>query len=305
LVNVGDLVGQNTKIGLIGSTGDATGPHLHFGIYTNHPINANALNTNPVNYEDISLCPVFIPDISLVTNPVDGQTGIRYIFAPDDTPEPPPTPPPVTPSPDPPATPSPHPFIDVGADEWYNRYVQSVFERSIMLGTTLTTFAPNEQFSRAQVAATLFRHYHARPAEFSDPHNTPFYDVPNTEWFAPYIAWAYENEIVRGLDNRHFAPNASVTREQLAVMMHRFARLMDYDDNVREGAHWANFIDLHLISTWAGAMDALMWANENGLITGRPNMTIDPLGNATRAEAAAILTRFMYAFGVYPTNIEL
>ena len=77
-------------------------------------------------------------------------------------------------------------------------------------------------------------------------------------------------------------------------MLHRFAGAMDLDDTVRPGAQWNTFTDRGLISDWA--YDALVWANYHGLITGMPDATIAPDGNAIRAQTAAILTRFARGF---------
>ena len=198
-----------------------------------------------------------------------------------------------------PVTPSPHPFIDVADTQWYAPYVQTVYERGITQGVADTLFAPAASFDRAQVAAALFRLHHDRQADISDPRGTPFDDVGDREWYAPYIAWAYEHDIVTGISGRRFAPSDLVTREQLAVMLHRFASFMDYDTDVRQSTQWSDFIDHDEISTWAGAEDALIWANYHSIITGNPNATIDPDGSAVRAEAAAILVRFIAAFETF------
>jgi len=168
-----------------------------------------------------------------------------------------------------------------------------------MQGTADPTFAPGTNLSRAMVAATLYRMVHGGTAiEVPYPDNrSVFTDVAVNAWYSHYVTWAYDNEIVLGVGGNHFAPSAYVTREQFAAMMHRFAGFMEYDTAVHEGPQWDSFADRNQISTWDGAREALIWANYYELITGRTSTTIVPDGTATRAEAAAILTRLMNAFG--------
>lgn len=184
------------------------------------------------------------------------------------------------------------PFVDVPADAWFAPYVQFVHQNGVMQGTTATTFTPNANFERAQVVATLFRIYHDRRADASDPRETPFSDVPADGWFAPYVAWAYHNGIVSGVGEGLFAPLAHVDRQQLATMLFRFADelLEDVDTNVRQGAQWSRFTDRDRIQSWA--VRGLTWANYHSVVNGRTDTSIVPNGTATRAEAAAMLTRF-------------
>jgi len=147
--------------------------------------------------------------------------------------------------------------------------------------------------------ATLYRIVHGGTAvEVPYARNRQiFTDVNVGAWHSPYVAWAYDNNIVSGVGNNRFAPNANITREQFATIMFRFADFMDYDTEVKQGSQWNSFTDRDRISTWAGAREALQWANYHGLITGRTSTTIVPRGTATRAEASAILTRFIETFG--------
>jgi len=185
-----------------------------------------------------------------------------------------------------------HPFTDVPAGEWFAPYVAYVYEEGIMQGTTATTFAPNANFSRAQVVATLFRIYNERRANAEDPTETDFTDVPEDEWYAPYIAWAVENEITTGNPDGTFAPNAPVSRQQFATFMFRYATYMtDMDVEVVAGPYWNNFTDRAQIESWA--VDALTWANYNGIINGRTATLIAPADTTIRAEAAAMLTRLV------------
>jgi len=167
-----------------------------------------------------------------------------------------------------------------------------------MQGTTATTFAPNTNFSRSMVVATLYRMVHGDTArEIPYARNRAvFSDVGVNAWYSPYVVWAYDNGIVTGVGNNRFAPSDNVTREQFATMIHRFAEFREYDTAVRQGGQWNSFTDPNQISTWAGAREGLTWANYHGLINGRTNTTIVPDGTATRAEASAILTRFMQTF---------
>jgi len=184
------------------------------------------------------------------------------------------------------------PFLDVGRNDWFFSAVYFVSTQDIMRGTSATHFSPQGNFSRAMVVTTLFRIYHGRIANTTDPRNTPFHDVATTGWYAPYISWAHENDIVDGLPDGSFAPNSPVSRQQFATMLHRYVtELTDMDAAVHEGTQWSNFVDRDNIALWA--YDALAWANYHGIITGRGGNQIAPGATATRAEAATMLTRFM------------
>ena len=165
-----------------------------------------------------------------------------------------------------------------------------------MQGTAPNIFAPDTNFSRAMVVATLYRMVHGgTSAEIPYAGNRQvFHDVYINAWYSHYIVWAYDKGVVTGVGENQFAPNENVTREQFATMMHRFAGFMEYDTAVHKGIQWDYFTDRNQISGWA--VEAIVWANYHGLITGRTTTTIVPDGNATRAEAAAILMRFVGAF---------
>jgi len=191
------------------------------------------------------------------------------------------------------------PFTDVRPAYWFYPYVRDVFQRNIMQGNTATTFAPNDAFTRAMVVGTLYRMVHGGNArEIPYARNRAiFSDVDVNAWYSPYVAWAYDNGLVGGVGGNRFAPGVSVTREEFAVLLHRFAGFKGHDTTVRQGPQWNSFTDRDQISTWAGAREALIWANYHGLITGRPPALIVPGGTAVRAEAAGLLVRYIQAFG--------
>ena len=194
-------------------------------------------------------------------------------------------------------------FADVPG-HWGVDAMLFVNDMGIMQGTSSNTFAPNANFTRAQVVATLYRTANAEMAVAAElvPARQIFNDVPTGRWYAHYVAWAYENNIVTGVGGDRFAPNDNVTREQFATMMHRFAGFMDYDTTVRQSSQWNNFTDRGQVSTWA--TNGLTWANYHGLITGRTSTTTVPQGTATRAEAATILTRFVMDFAAFENPSE-
>lgn len=191
----------------------------------------------------------------------------------------PPQPPPSLPQED------PFPFTDVAEDAWYYDYVNFVWEEAFMNGVSENQFAPSETLSRAMVVTVL--HRIAGELEVVAEHG--FTDVLADRWYTDAIAWAYEMGIVQGLGDGTFAPNRNVSREELATMLFRYANTVDPDTNV--GAWAQEFADVGEISTWA--KEALQWANGNGFIRGVSEDLINPRGTATRAEKAAIITRFV------------
>jgi len=189
------------------------------------------------------------------------------------------------------------PFYDVPDDHWASGYVQFVRENNIMQGIGGNHFGPDDYFTRTMLVATLFRIVHGGTAEEFPYENLRliFDDVRLSQWYAPYITWAYGNNIVEGIGGGLFGTTTVLTREQFAVMMFRLAEFLGMDTTVTQGGQWTNFADRNEISDWA--VEALIWANYHGLITGTSSTTIDPSGTATRAQAAAILGRFVTRFG--------
>ena len=192
-----------------------------------------------------------------------------------------------------PETPEDLPFTDVPADpgNWVCQAVSYVYHQGIMTGMTATRFGPAENLSRAQFAAVLCRMAGEAPGSAKQI----FPDVPITEktkWYADAVAWANENRLILGYENGFFGPADDVTREQIAVMLYRYAKHMQYDTGNR--ADLSTYSDAEDVSSWA--VEAMQWAVGNGIISGKSGTHLDPAGNAARAECAAMAERFMQKF---------
>ena len=179
-----------------------------------------------------------------------------------------------------------HPFTDVG-NTWYSEAVQYVWENNIMTGTSPTTFAPNAPLTRAQLVTILWR----TEGEPSTSWRNQFTDVSAGQWYSNAVIWAFDNGIVTGTSPSTFAPGANITREQFATMMHRYAEFTGQDVTICGDFILGGFQDAGSVSSWA--MTAMRWAVYTGLISGTGNYMLSPGGNATRAQAAVILTRFL------------
>ena len=120
-----------------------------------------------------------------------------------------------------------------------------------------------------------------------------FSDVASGAYYAKAVAWAAENGVVTGTTATTFAPDAPITREQMAAILYRYATLKGYD--VSQKADLSGYTDAGTISAYAS--DAMAWANAQGLITGVTNTTLAPKSSATRAQVATILMRFCETIG--------
>ena len=112
-------------------------------------------------------------------------------------------------------------------------------------------------------------------------------------YYANAVIWAQQNGIVKGVSETEFAPDNNITREQIAAIMHRYATFKGYDVSVGENTNILSYDDFDSISEYAIA--SIQWACGSGLIKGRTESTLNPKENATRAEIAAILHRFLEA----------
>lgn len=175
------------------------------------------------------------------------------------------------------------PFADVAPASWYADAVQYVYENGMMNGTSDTLFSPDATVTRAMIVTILHRLENAPAAAASG-----FTDVAAGMYYADAVGWAAANGIVNGVSETRFAPDDPIIREQLAAILYRYAQFKGYD--VTGSADLGAYTDAAQISAYATA--AMQWANAEGLINGDSATTINPQGNATRAEAATILMRF-------------
>lgn len=176
------------------------------------------------------------------------------------------------------------PFGDVKTADWFYNDVKYVYEKGMMAGTAADVFAPNATTTRAMIVTILYR-LEGSPAVTG---TSAFVDVPAGQWYTDAVNWAAANQIVNGTSATTFAPNDSITREQMAAILYRYAQYKGYD--VTKKADLSGYSDNGQVSAYA--KDALAWANAAKLINGVTNTTLAPQGNATRAQVSAILHRF-------------
>ena len=175
------------------------------------------------------------------------------------------------------------PFTDA-AGHWALESIRYVYDKGLMAGTGETIFAPDITLDRGMLVTILYR-LEGEPAVTG---GAAYADVAQDAYYAGAVAWATENKIVSGYGNGFFGPADNITREQMASMLYRYASYKGYD--VSKMGDLKFYTDTSAIGSWA--VDAIRWANAEGLISGRTSSTIVPGGTATRAEAATILTRF-------------
>ena len=177
------------------------------------------------------------------------------------------------------------PFTDVTSGDWFYDAVAYVYDKGMMEGTTDTTFAPAMNLTRSMIAQVLYN-LEERPEA---PGAAGFPDVAAGAWYADAVNWAAARGIVKGYDTGAFGPEDSVTREQLAAILYRYAQAKGYD-TTQGGMAVREFSDSASISDWA--QEAMAWAVNAQVLSGKGNGVLDPQGTATRAEVAQMLMNF-------------
>ena len=177
-----------------------------------------------------------------------------------------------------------NPFVDVPEDAWYYDAVQYVNENGLMAGTSANTFAPDLTTTRGMIVTILYR-LEGAPAVSGA---SGFTDVAVGQYYTDAVAWAAANNIVGGYGNGLFGPNDTITREQMAAILYRYAQYKGYDTTAK--ADLSKYTDAAQVGSWA--LDAIRWANAEGLVNGTSDTTLTPKGSATRAQVAVSLTRF-------------
>lgn len=170
-------------------------------------------------------------------------------------------------------------FGDVPQTNWFADAVKYVSENKLMNGTSTTAFSPNENMSRAMLATVLYR-MSGETAEAG----SSFGDVSSSAYYAAAVNWASSKGIVNGMGADAFSPNASITREQLAAMLYRYA------GEPSVSADLSAYTDAVSISPYAEK--AVEWCVAKGILSGKSATRLAPQDTATRAECAAMLQRF-------------
>ena len=171
-------------------------------------------------------------------------------------------------------------FADVSPDSWASDAVAFTSAHELFNGTGKTTFSPELTMSRGMLAVVL----HNLESNPETAFNDIFADVGSGAWYAEAVSWAADRGIATGYDNGSFGAADPITREQLAVMLWRYAGSPAADSEL-------NFTDAGNTSSWA--LEAMSWAVENGIINGFGNGILSPGGQATRAQAAQMMKNFM------------
>ena len=174
------------------------------------------------------------------------------------------------------------PFEDVPQGAWFVDAVKYVYQNGLMAGTSATTFSPYANTSRGMIVTVL--HGMCGKPVFE---GCVFSDVEEGAYYAKATCWASQNQIISGFGQGKFGPDEDVQRDQLAVIMMRYAQYLGLE--TLERADLSGFADADQISAYA--QEAMSWANAVGLLSGKGDGIMDPQGVATRAEVAAMMAR--------------
>ncbi len=177
------------------------------------------------------------------------------------------------------------PFTDVAKGSWYYDAIKAMYDKGLMNGESATKFMPNNKLSRAMLVTILYRMQN----EPTVTANALFNDVANGQWYTKAVAWASANNVVNGVGEGKFAPNDSVTRQEMAAMLYRYAKATGMDTTATASLN--GFKDSAKVADWA--TDAMKWAVGSGLMKGNDDNTINLMGTATRAEVATVIVRLL------------
>ena len=184
-------------------------------------------------------------------------------------------------------------FADIEYGTWKYTAAEAVYDKKIMVGKGMVDgkiiFAPDEKVNRSQLITSIY----AMDGKPDVDYVQQFSDVKESDWFAKAVTWAANNDITAGTAAGQFGVKGNATREQVAVMLYKYAKYCGYDVSVSESTTLDGFADADKVHDWA--LDAVKWAVERKIISGKgsgSNLKIAPDQGATRIECAAMLNRF-------------
>ncbi len=188
-------------------------------------------------------------------------------------------------------------FTDLDTTLWYHDAVDYVLTNGLMKGVSETEFAPLQTTDRAMLTTILYNVEKRPPVTNA----SSFEDVTAGKWYADPIAWAQANKVVAGTSETTFEPERHITREQMAVMLYNYAVLKGYD--VSKTGTLESYTDADELSGWAET--AMCWATANGILKGVSSdptaPALNPQGESTRVEMAALIMNFLQTFAAEKT----
>ncbi len=175
-------------------------------------------------------------------------------------------------------------FVDLPANAWYTVYALQAADLGLMGGVGNNLFAPADTTTRAMFVQILY----AMEGKPSVGTANPFTDAPSNQWYADAVQWAYEESVTGGTSSTTFSPNQNVTREQVAVFLYAYYGRPEVTGDL------SGFTDAGQVDSWA--VEAMLWATQNGIMDGYLNgdgtWSLNPRGNANRAETATMMVAF-------------
>ncbi|WP_419824100.1 S-layer homology domain-containing protein [Anoxybacterium hadale] len=178
-----------------------------------------------------------------------------------------------------------HLFSDIDA-HWAKEDILFVVSRGLFAGTGSDKFSPDLPITRGMLVTALGRLAQADVGNYKE---SSFVDVPASAYYTGYVEWAHQSGIVNGMGGGKYAPDAVITRQQMAVMIDRYAAMTGFQ---LPASHKENkFADGDKIRSWA--KDAVERAQLAGILNGKTGNLVDPDGNATRAEVSSVLRRYI------------
>lgn len=180
-------------------------------------------------------------------------------------------------------------FDDVWSGLWYYDPVEFVFRRGLMTGMNQRSFGATQDMSRAQYVTMLYRMQASPYVEYQQQ----FADVKHGTFYSDPVTWASASRVVTGYENGLFGTSDQITREQMALMLYRYAGYLGLDVSVTSDL--SQFPDRDKVSGFA--REAVQWATGIGVISGDGGR-INPQGNASRAHCATMLKRMIEYYGL-------
>lgn len=182
-------------------------------------------------------------------------------------------------------------FKDVKEGAWYYDAVTETVEAGVFTGTSKTTFSPGQPMTRAMFVTTLARMNGVDVSEYT---GVSFSDVKEGQWYAPYVEWAYKNEITSGIGGGKFGVNNTITRQEMVTLFYKSAAMFGENVEIPDTFKYERSFDKSDVADWAA--DGMKWALSNFVISGTGNegdmLILAPAKTATRAEAAQLIVNY-------------